>query len=130
MCRSRGGGGGGGDRGSEPPLKNHKNKGFLSNTGPDPLKITKQPSQQSMWGHHWPASETPFKWRFASGRNMARFYCYLDHLYPHQKKKFQSWTQIGIDRSRYGYSYLASANACADPEGGQGVWTPHEKSQK
>ena len=32
----------GGDRGSEPPppppLKNHQNIGFLSNTGPDPLK--------------------------------------------------------------------------------------------
>ena len=37
MCGSRGGGGGGG-RGSGPPLKNHKNIGFLSNTGPDPLK--------------------------------------------------------------------------------------------
>ena len=24
-----------------PPLKNHKNIGFLSNTGPDPLKIHK-----------------------------------------------------------------------------------------
>ena len=33
----------GGDRGSgpPPPLKNHKNIGFLSNTGPDPLKIHK-----------------------------------------------------------------------------------------
>ena len=28
----------GGNRGSGPPLKNHKNIGFLSNTGPDPLK--------------------------------------------------------------------------------------------
>ena len=38
-----------GDRGSEPhhphPLKNHKDIGFLSNTGPDLLKITKLPSQ-------------------------------------------------------------------------------------
>ena len=31
-------GGGGGDRGSGPSLNNHKNIGFLSNTGPDPLK--------------------------------------------------------------------------------------------
>ena len=30
--------GGGGGRGSGPPLKNHKNIGFLSNSGPDPLK--------------------------------------------------------------------------------------------
>ena len=34
-----------------PPLKNHKNIGFLSNTGPDPLKITKLPSQHSMLGN-------------------------------------------------------------------------------
>ena len=33
-----GGGGGGGGRGSGPTLKNHKNIGFLSNTGPGPLK--------------------------------------------------------------------------------------------
>ena len=38
MRRSRGG------RGVWTPLlKNHKNIGFLSNTGPDPLKITKLP---------------------------------------------------------------------------------------
>ena len=34
MRGSRGGGG----MGFGPPLKNHKNIGFLSNTGPDPLK--------------------------------------------------------------------------------------------
>ena len=32
---------------------------FPSNTGLDPLKITKLPSQHSMLGHHRPASETP-----------------------------------------------------------------------
>ena len=40
-----------------PPLKNYKNIGFLSNTGPDPLKITKLPGQHSMLGHHRHASE-------------------------------------------------------------------------
>ena len=35
------GGGGGGGGGGMGPLKNHKNIGFLSNTGPDPLKIHK-----------------------------------------------------------------------------------------
>ena len=30
-----------GDRGSGSPLKNHKNIGFLSNTGPDPLEYHK-----------------------------------------------------------------------------------------
>ena len=32
------GGSRGGDRGPDPPLKNHKNIGFLSNIGPDSLK--------------------------------------------------------------------------------------------
>ena len=37
-----------------PHLKNYKNIGFLicSNTGPDPLKITKLPSQHSMLDHY------------------------------------------------------------------------------
>ena len=54
------------------PLKNHKNIGFQSNTGPDPLKITKLPSQHSILGLHRPVpvSETPFKWRFAGGPMM------------------------------------------------------------
>ena len=30
--------GGGGGQGVRTPLKNHKNTGFLRNTGPDPLK--------------------------------------------------------------------------------------------
>ena len=34
-------GGGGGGRGHGSPLKNHKNKGFLSNTDPEPLEIHK-----------------------------------------------------------------------------------------
>ena len=52
------------ERGSEPP-ENHKNIGCPSKTGPDPLEITKLPSQHSMLCHHRPASETPFKWHFA-----------------------------------------------------------------
>ena len=38
---------GGGAQGVRTPVKNHKNIGFLSNTGLDPLKITKLPSQPS-----------------------------------------------------------------------------------
>ena len=73
-----------------PPLKNHKNIGFLSNTGQDPLKNHKAtvPSQNSMLGHHRHVSKTPFKWRFAGGPMMARFQFYLDPLI--NKKK--SWT--------------------------------------
>ena len=82
MCRSRGG-----VRGSRPPLKNHKNIGFLSNTGLDPLKITKLPSQHSILGHHQHTRETPFKWHFTGGPMMARLLWYLDPPSPHQPKK-------------------------------------------
>ena len=30
--------------------------------------------QHTFLGHYWPTSETPFTWRFASGRALARFY--------------------------------------------------------
>ena len=33
------------------PLEYYKNTGFLSNTGPDPLKITKLTIQHSILGH-------------------------------------------------------------------------------
>ena len=51
-----------GGQGVRTPLENYKNIGFLSNTGPDPLKITKLPIQHSMLDHH-----RTFKWRFAGG---------------------------------------------------------------
>ena len=66
-------GGGGGGMGSGRPLKSHKNVGFLSNSGPDPLKNHKLPSQYSMLGHHRLASEMPFKWRFTGWLMMAQF---------------------------------------------------------
>ena len=82
-----------GNRGSRPPLKNHKNIGFRSNTGPDPLKIAKLPSQNSMLGHHRHASKAPFKWHFASRRIIARLKWYLAPSSPDQPKKgCQSWT--------------------------------------
>ena len=61
-------GGGGGQ--ALAPLKNRKNKAFLSNSRPDPIKNLS--SQHSMFGQHRHASETPFKWRFACGPMMAR----------------------------------------------------------
>ena len=92
MCGYRGGGWGGGGGGAvgpdpPPPLENYKNIGFLSNASPDPLKITKEPIQHSMLGHHRPASEMPFKWRFAGGSLIARLWWYLDPSSPHQTKK-------------------------------------------
>ena len=48
------GGGGQGVWTPPPPPEKSQKLGFLSNTGPDFLKITKLPS------HYRPASETPF----------------------------------------------------------------------
>ena len=91
----------GGDMRSGSPLKNLKNIGFLSNTGPDPLqssnmKATKL-SQHSMLGHYRHASETQFKWCFPGGPIMAHFQRYLDPLSHKKKKKkgCQSWTPSG-----------------------------------
>ena len=58
-----------GNRGSRPPppLKNHKNIGFLSNTDPYHLKNHKAAKQDSMLGRHRHAVETPFKWCFPGG---------------------------------------------------------------
>ena len=95
---------GGQGSGPPPPLKNHKNIGFLSNTGPDPLKIHKLPSQHSMLGHHQPVpvSETPFKWRFAGRPVMARFKYFLDGLTPHKKKKKKSQSLAKLSGSAHG----------------------------
>ena len=78
--------------GLPPPLKNHKNIGLICNTGLDPMKITKPPSEYSTSSHHLPASETPFQWRFAGGRfasgpMMTQLKRYLDPLSPDQQKK-------------------------------------------
>ena len=51
----------GGAVGDRAPLKKYKNIGFLSNTGPDLVKITKLQSQYSILGHYRPVSEMPFK---------------------------------------------------------------------
>ena len=58
--------------GPDPALKNHKNKGFLSNTGPEPLKNHK-------------ATKPEFNVGLSSARQrsaiaMARFLWYLDPL--------------------------------------------------
>ena len=40
-----------------------------------------------MLGHHRSTSETPFKWRFASGPMLVRLWWYLDPLSYYQIKK-------------------------------------------
>ena len=76
---------GGGQEVRTPPEKSQCYIGFLSNTCPDPLKKLQnyQASIQG-FGHHWVASETPFKWRFAGGPIMARLELRLDPCFPHQ----------------------------------------------
>ena len=74
-----------GGTGSTPSLKNHKFIRFLSNTGPDPLKITKLPSQHSRVGHYQPTSETPFQWRF-TGRPIITLFWWSFELAPLKKQ--------------------------------------------
>ena len=59
---------GGGAAGADTPLENYKNIGFISNTGPDPLKITNIPIKHSMFGHRRPACETPLNGVSLAGR--------------------------------------------------------------
>ena len=62
----------GSERGWGHPLKNHKNKGFLSNTGPDPLKNHKAERPAFSVGQlsAYQGNES-LKWRFASGPMIA-----------------------------------------------------------
>ena len=64
---------GGGQEGVWTPLKNHKNIVFLSNTDPDPLKITKLPTQLSMIGHDWHAILLMFQWLAEDGLHIVVF---------------------------------------------------------
>ena len=71
-----GGSGGGTGGATPPPLKNHNNIGFLSNTGPDPLKFAKLSSQHLMLGHHRHANEMPkmaFCWPVDDGPLIVEF---------------------------------------------------------
>ena len=63
MCGSRGG--------SPPPLKIHKSIGFLSNSGPDPMKKLRSYRASIQC---WAIISTPAK-RFACGPMMARLKC-------------------------------------------------------
>ena len=67
------GGSRGGDRGSGPPLKNHKNKGFLDNTGPDPLKNHKATKPEFNVEPSTARQQNAIKWRFAGVPMMAYF---------------------------------------------------------
>ena len=70
MCGSRVGTGG------PDPLKNHKNIGFSSYTGPDSLKITATKPAFNV-GPSSARQQNAIKWRFTGGPMMARLYWYL-----------------------------------------------------
>ena len=78
-------------RGSGPPLlKNHKIKVFLAKLVRIPCKTTKLTSQNSVLGHHRPASNTPFRWRTNNGPLTVLFRSSL----PKSTKNSQKWTPL------------------------------------
>ena len=87
------------DRGSgpPPPLENHKNIGFLSNTGPNPLKIIKLPSQIQRWTIIGPRAKhhlMAFRWRAVGGPHIVVFGSSLPSSTIKTNKKqqlFLSW---------------------------------------
>ena len=75
------------DRGSGPPLKNHKHIGFLGNTGPDPLKTHKAANTAFNVGpssaHQRNAIYMLFRWRADDGPLLVLF----GSSFPLSKKK-------------------------------------------
>ena len=67
-----GGSKGGGAMSPDPPEKS-QNIGFLSNTGPDPLKNHKATKPTFNVSHHRPASEMAFRWRADDGPLLVLF---------------------------------------------------------
>ena len=64
------GGSRGGTGGPDPTLENHKNIGFLNNTGPDPLKNHKVTKPAFYGGPSSARQQNAIKWRFADGQIM------------------------------------------------------------
>ena len=80
-----------------PPPKNHQNIGVLSNTGPDPLKITKLPSQYSIWAIIGTSAKRHLNGVSLAGRRWPAFSGILDPSFLHQlkEKRCQSWSPSG-----------------------------------
>ena len=88
-----------GGAGVRIPPKIHKNIGFLNNIGlQDPLKITKLPSQHSMFTgpsstHQRNAIKMAFRWRANDGPLIVVFGSSLSSRTENKRKKTrQSWT--------------------------------------
>ena len=74
-----------------PNLEKHKAVNFRYELVWIPLKSTRLPNQHSMLGHHWPANETSFKWRFVDVAMMARIKLYTAFL---MNTDCQSWAAL------------------------------------
>ena len=68
--------------GGPDPLK-IKEYSFFINTGPDPMKVTKLPSQHSMWGHYRHAREMAYRWLADDDPLLVLYGSFSPH---HQKK--------------------------------------------
>ena len=81
------GGGGGGRQGVRTPLNYHKNIGFSSITGPDPLKKIAATKSAFNVGPSSARQQNAIQLRFAGRLMMALLKWYLDPPSPHQLKK-------------------------------------------
>ena len=82
MCGSRGGGGG---QGVWTPLKNHKNIGFPSNTGLDPLKNHKATKPAFNVEPSSTRQQNAFRWQADEGPLLVQF----GSSFPSSKKKIK-----------------------------------------
>ena len=79
--------------GAPDPLKNHKNIGFLCNTGPDPLKNHKAAKPEynvcPSSARHFNGVSLAFHWRAYDGPHIAIF---VSSIPLSAKKCYQFWT--------------------------------------
>ena len=128
MCGSKGGGGQE-VRTPPPPPENSQEyrANFLRNLLGTPSKITKLPSQNSMLGHHRPASGVSL-----AGRRWPTFSAIFDPLSPHQKfkKKGRNGPPLAkFSGSAHAIAISSSNNKGADQTAGLGVcWSRTFKS--
>ena len=88
----------GGDRGSGSPLKNHKNIGFLCNTGPDPLKNHKATKPAFNVGPSSPGQRNAISMAFP-WQAYDPFITVFESSIPsstknNKKKHYQIWTPL------------------------------------
>ena len=79
-------------------LKHHKAIGFPRNTGSNPMKFTKLPSQHSMFGHHWPASKMPFK--VIKGAKIRNQYNQVPHMTQYTNGKVTNSQLDNVNESQ------------------------------